>query len=294
MTRKGSRTATHLLSEAAWLNGAATEALAHAEASLEYAIALGGKVSLDGPAYRHQPLVVPRTDRCRRGTSSVFRRLLVRSRAITGPRPSSKSDMAWFLTFLGRFEEARIILRQQSATWEELGDHWRVIECSVNLGQIEWFSGHPSAAEESLRRLLRLSATHRERLAAVLRRHRAGRASHRSGSRRRGARGDERDPERRRAWGRAQTGKVAGGPSVALARLGQLDEAVALVEEAERMARSTDFLSLLAQTMLSKAEVLKLTGRKDEAAVAAARPLTCTRRRSSSPTSAGLDRCSTP
>ena len=265
---EGLSQATRYLSEAAWMNGAATEALAHSEASLVYAIRSAARVSLvDPPTYISNSLFLGPI-----GAGEGLKRLQTLAGQIEGDRRAEaivESDVAWFLTFLGRFEEARVIIRQLSATWEELGDHWRVIECSVSLGQIEWFSGHPSAAEESLRNycdylrrvgndwLLFFTVTELAELLIVL------------------GRGDEAlegtneilsvvapgDVPRQARWREVR--------SVALARLGQLDEAAALVEEAERMARSTDFLPLLAQTMRSKAEVLKLMGRKDEAAVAA-------------------------
>ena len=53
--------------------------------------------------------------------------------------------------------------------------------------------------------------------------------------------------------------------SVALARLGRLDEAMPMIEESERLARTTDFVAMLAGSMLSKAEVLKLADRREDA-----------------------------
>jgi hypothetical protein len=57
--------------------------------------------------------------------------------------------------------------------------------------------------------------------------------------------------------------------SVALAHLGRLDESMPMIEEAERLARSTDFVAMLADTMLAKAEVLKLANRRVDASTAA-------------------------
>ena len=57
--------------------------------------------------------------------------------------------------------------------------------------------------------------------------------------------------------------------SAPLARTGAVDGALALVEEAERLARDTDFLTVLADTLMTKAEVLRLAERRDEAARAA-------------------------
>ena len=44
---------------------------------------------------------------------------------------------------------------------------------------------------------------------------------------------------------------------------------MALIEEAERLARSTEFVALIADTMRSKAEVLKIANRREEAVGAA-------------------------
>ena len=57
--------------------------------------------------------------------------------------------------------------------------------------------------------------------------------------------------------------------AVALAHLGHIDEAVTLIEEAERLARSTEFSFMVAETMRSKAEVLKLANSREDAAAAA-------------------------
>ena len=56
---------------------------------------------------------------------------------------------------------------------------------------------------------------------------------------------------------------------MALARLGRIDEAVLLIEEAERLVRPTELTYMIAQTMRSKAEVLKLANRLEDAKVAA-------------------------
>jgi tetratricopeptide (TPR) repeat protein len=260
--------ATHLLSEAAWLDGDATEALAHAEASLEYAMRSAARISFVDPNVDISESLFLGPVAAGEG----FERLRMLAGQIEGDHRAEakvKGDMAWFLIYLGRFEEARVILRQLSATWEELGDRWGAIGTLADLGQIEWFSGHPAAAEESFRDfcnylrgvgndwLLFFAVTNLAELLIVL--GREGEALEET---------NEilslvapGDVPRQARWREVR--------SVALARMGQVGEAVDLVDEAERMARSTDFLFLLAQTMRSKAEVLKLANRRDEAAVAA-------------------------
>ncbi len=57
--------------------------------------------------------------------------------------------------------------------------------------------------------------------------------------------------------------------SVVLARRGRFEEARDLMGEAEDLVRRTDFLTVLADTLVLKAEVLRLAGRRDEAVRAA-------------------------
>jgi tetratricopeptide (TPR) repeat protein len=66
---------------------------------------------------------------------------------------------------------------------------------------------------------------------------------------------------------------------VALSRRGRVDEAVALIAEAEELARKTDFRSMLADTMYAKAEVFEAARRLPEAVVAAEGALTLFQRK---------------
>ena len=191
---------------------------------------------------------------------------------VTGFRAAeaeAKRSVAWFLALLGRSDEARVAARHGLAVFEELGNSWGVNWATVGLSEIEWFAGNPSAAEEGFRSScdflrdvgnnlnLPDSVIALAELLVVL------------------GRDDEvleqtdeiaslippYDVELRSRWRRVR--------SVALARLGRVDEAMTLIEKAERLTRSTEFITSIADTMRSKAEVLKLANRREDAAAAA-------------------------
>jgi tetratricopeptide (TPR) repeat protein len=256
------------LSGAALNRGRAAEALTEAELSLNHALRSKARITLmDAPSRIGLSLGLGPTP-----AGAALERLERLAEQVEGYRAAeaaAKHPMAWTLMFLGRFDEAIVAARRQMAMHEELGDRWGMNEAASLLSRIEWFAGDPRSAEEGFRKqfdFLRDVGAQGSQVGAVLWLAELLVVLAR----------DEEVLEQTNEiksviapddiWGQSLWREVR---CVSLARLGQIDEAVTLVDEAERLARSTDFVWLTADTMRSKAEVLKLTGRKEEAAVAA-------------------------
>jgi tetratricopeptide (TPR) repeat protein len=265
---EGLSSAHLFLSESAWQSGRAGESLTEAELSLDYALRSEARIPLmDAPGHIGSSLLNGPTA----GGAALERleRLADQMAGYRAAEAAAKGTVAWFLTNLGRFDEARVAARQQLAMFEELGNRWGVVDAVWNLSEIEWFAGDPPAAEEGFREFcdfardigndafLVFAIMSLAELLVVM------------------GRDDEvleltneilsliaPDDMVMQPWWRAVR-------SVALARLGHIDEAVTLIGEAERLARSTEFIFGIAQTMRSKAEVLKLANRREDAAAAA-------------------------
>ena len=256
------------LSVSAWQSGKASEALTEAELSLDYALRSEARIPLmDASSRITSALFVGPTDA---GTAlERLERLADQMSGYRAAEAEAKGMVAWCLAYLGRFDEARVAARHQLAMFEELGNRWGVVDAVWTLSEIEWFAGDPPAAEEGFREfcdfardigndlILVFAVIQLAELLVVLGRY------------------DEvleqtneilsliaPDDMEMQPWWREVR-------AVALARLGHIDEAVTLIEEAERLARSTEFIFLIAQTMRSKAEVLKLANRRGDAAAAA-------------------------
>ncbi len=265
---EGLSSAHLFLSESAWQSGRVVESLTEAELSLDYALRSEARIPLmDAPGHIGSSLLNGPTA----GGAALERleRLADQMAGYPAAEAAAKGTVAWFLTNLGRFDEARVAARHQLAMFRDLGNRWGVVDAVWNLSEIEWFAGDPPAAEEGFREFcdfardigndsfLVFAIMSLAELLVVL------------------GRDDEvleltneilsliaPDDTALQSWWREVR-------SVALARLGHIDEAVTLIEEAERLARSTEFILGIAQTMRSKAEVLKLANRREEATVAA-------------------------
>jgi class 3 adenylate cyclase/tetratricopeptide (TPR) repeat protein len=260
--------AHNFLAFSAWESGRATEALTEADLSLDYALRSEATVLLMDTSYimagalYFGPIPI----------GAALQRLEGHADRMAGYQAAeaiAHGLVSWFLRCLGRFDEARVAARLQLAMFGELGDKWGVDDATVNLSWIEWLAGDPPAAEEGFRASCDMlrdvgnvggladAVVSLAELLLVLGR-------------------DEEALE--------QTNEVLSmiAPddalrqslfrevrSVALARLGHIDEALTLIEEAERLARSTEYITLIAETMRSKAEVLKLANRRENAAAAA-------------------------
>ena len=250
----------------AWMTGRATEQLSEAEVALVYTLrseasSAGAIVNLAAALLVGPTPAGAALHRCERLAGQVI-----------GDRSAEaevNSDLAWFLGLVGRSDDARAAGWEALAVFEDLGDRWSAAEAVLGLSCIEWWAGDPPAAEEGIRAFyemfremgnkasLPLAAAFLAELLLDL------------------GRDDEvleltdeirgiaapYDVEIQVRWRAAR--------SVALARLGFIDEAIPMVEESERLARTTEFLVALAGSILSKAEVLKLADRREDAVSAA-------------------------
>jgi class 3 adenylate cyclase/tetratricopeptide (TPR) repeat protein len=174
-----------------------------------------------------------------------------------------------FLAMLGRFDDGRRRLDEALAVFEEMDSRWSLTGTVALQGMVSWVAGEHEVAERDIRVEFDYHAEAGDMANTVMLGCDLARPLLDLG------RNDEvleltdeiaantpvYDVQTQCEW-RARRG-------VALSRRGQADEAVALVEEAERIARTTDFLSMLADTMYAKAEVLREAGRRPEAASAA-------------------------
>jgi class 3 adenylate cyclase/tetratricopeptide (TPR) repeat protein len=266
---EGLSNAHMFLLESAMQGGGATEALTHAELSLDHALRSEASVLLmDVPWHIEWALSAGPTP-----AGAALARLEWLADQMAGYRSaeaSAASSVAECLAFLGRFEEARATARHAMATFEELDNRIGVVMATSTLSRIEWFAGDPPAAEGGYRAwcgfsrdlgnhwILVNAVLDLAELLVVL------------------GRDDEVLEQTNEIqsliapdefWTQARWRAVR---AIAHARLGHLDEALILIEEAERRARrSSEFLALIADTMRSKAEVLKIANRRDDAVVAA-------------------------
>ena len=252
------------LSASAVQSGRASEALTQAELSLDHALRSGARIPLwDAPNDISSALYRGPTP-----AGAMLERLERLADQMAGYRSAeaaAKSNVAWCLSHLGRFDEARAAARHQLVTFEELDNRLGVAGIAGLLSLIELFAGDPPAAEEGFRELCDFSrdvGNHWILVNAVLDLAELlvvlGR--------------DEEVLEQTNEilsliapdefWLQARWRAVR---SVPLARLGHVGEALTLIEEAERLARSTDFIVQIADTMRSKAEVLKIANRRDDA-----------------------------
>ncbi len=184
--------------------------------------------------------------------------------------------LAWALwargmseAMLGRFEEAREHSRQAVDILEDLGLHVEVSAISAYaLGTIETLAGDHASAERALREgyegLAALRETgHLSSIAAMLGEalYALGRydeARSLSEASERAAAAD--DVESQMCW--------RGVRAKTLAREGSIKAAEELAQQAVELARSTDFVNHLGNRLLDLAEVLRLTGRPNEAVAA--------------------------
>ena len=256
------------LAESALQSGRAIEALTQAELSLDYALRSEARILLwDAPDHIGSAMYFGPTPAG--AMLERLERLADQMASYRSAEAAAKSNVAWCLAHLGRFDEARAAARHQLATFEELDNRLGVAGIAGLLSLIELFAGDPPAAEEGFRELCDFSrdlGNHWILVTAVLDLAELlvvlGR--------------DEEVLEQTNeilsliapdeAWLQARWRAVR---SVPLARLGHLDEALTLIEEAERLARSTEFIVQIADTMRSKAEVLKIANRREDAVVAA-------------------------
>jgi tetratricopeptide (TPR) repeat protein len=256
-----------LLAECASDDGKATEGLVEAELGLAHALRTEERIFLSFIAQPiGLPLLVGATP-----AGVALRRLERLVEELSGDRVAAARASEWvalLLAHLGRFDEARRTARYARGVFEDLGNSWDAANASEFQGNVEWLAGDPAKAEELIGQVcdlfrdglvgrlpycvadladILLSLGGRDATVLELTDEVKSLA------------GDNFELEMR--WRAAR--------SIAIARLGHIDDAIPLIEESERLGRTTDFAYLLADTMLAKAEVLKTADRPAEAAVAA-------------------------
>jgi DNA-binding SARP family transcriptional activator/tetratricopeptide (TPR) repeat protein len=256
------------LAECASDGGKATEALSEAELGLTYALRSEERILLSfATTLIGGTLIVGATPVG--AALGRVERLVDQMAADRVAEARANEWVALFLAHLGRFEEAKGNVQEVLRVFGDLGNTREIAWGGYFLGLVEWLAGDALKAEDELRRvcdLFRHIEDNRnlpycaEALADVLLSL--------------GGRDDEvleladevrslmaDDIELEARWRAVR--------SVALARLGHVGQAMPLIEESERLARATDFVSLLADTKLWKAEVLKIADRREDAVVAA-------------------------
>jgi len=176
--------------------------------------------------------------------------------------------LAGLHAMVGRFEHARRLLATSNAVYADLGLTLNAAT-SQNEAVVELLAGNPAAAEESLRvgyRALEemgerafLSTTAAFLARAILEQGRDEEAE------------DLADQSARLAASRDLLTQVLwrGVRARALARRGEIREAVALAREAVALAEATDFVNHQADALLDLSEVLEASRHGDEAVVAA-------------------------
>ena len=172
---------------------------------------------------------------------------------------------------LGRFDVARVLLEKATASAQELGREVLIdTHLRVTGGDVELLAGEPRAAEN----LLRLSCERLEQIGelgflasassslveAVLAQDRTEEALQLSNRWRPEDLTVPEDVDAQVAWRRVR--------AIALARLGQLDDAERLVREAIDTAAATDFTDLHASALACLGDVLRRAGRIQESTAA--------------------------
>ena len=152
--------------------------------------------------------------------------------------------------------------------FQELGDSVFAASTESDLSEIDWLAGDPEAAEDGYRRMCDLFRTTGDdlnlaealvllaELLVVL-----GRDAE--------ALQSIDDVQRIAAPDVWIQWRWRATRSLALAHVGRVDEATQMIEESERLIRTTDFVALRAQAMLSKAEILKIADKREDALAAA-------------------------
>ena len=267
---EGLADALAFLADLAINSGRATEAITEAEASLDHALRSHATILLMDVCWPISwPFILGPTP----AGSGLARleRFAEQVRGHPAAEAAATGQVAGFLALLGRFDEARATARKGLAMFEELGHAWGVNYATVGLGEIEWFAGNPRAAEEGFRRscdFLRGVGNEANLADAMIALAELlvdlGRDDEVLEQTDEIASLIMPDDAFLQSWWRRVR-------SVALARLGHIDEATALIVESERLVRSTEFVTLIADTMRSKAEVLKIANRREDAVGAAQR-----------------------
>jgi predicted ATPase/class 3 adenylate cyclase len=173
---------------------------------------------------------------------------------------------------VGRFDLARDLLARSNAAYADLGLTLNAAT-SQNEAVVELLAGNPAAAEESLRKGYRaleemgermfLSTTAAFLARAVLERGRDGEAEDLA---KLSAQLAAKDDLLSQVLWRGVRARVFG-------RRAQFEEAEALAREAVELAQKTDFVNHRADALLDLAQVLKASGRVDEAVTSASEAL---------------------
>jgi class 3 adenylate cyclase/tetratricopeptide (TPR) repeat protein len=166
----------------------------------------------------------------------------------------------------GRFEPARELIAHGKALARELGDQVALASVFRDAGYVEMLSGDPVAAEtearagfeilERIRDLGHLASAAPDFGETVYAQGRYDEAAELANLAERITIEGDVDAQVRGMQLRARV----------WARRGRFEEALALSEEAARLAAGTDYLELHAHALMSRAEVLRLAGRTEQAA----------------------------
>jgi ATP/maltotriose-dependent transcriptional regulator MalT len=182
-------------------------------------------------------------------------------------------SLAWLRAMRGDFEPARGLIRVARSLLNDLGLVVLVASTAMDFARIEQLAGDLRTAEDELRRAEQTLTTLGERyflpsLAALLAQvvYMQGRADEAEEiSQRVEQLSDADDVDSQAAW-RSVRAKV-------LAGRGRAGEAELLARDAVRLVRTTDSPWMQAEGLLDLAEVLRRSGRLDEARAAAAEAL---------------------
>jgi tetratricopeptide (TPR) repeat protein len=200
---------------------------------------------------------------------------LRRLQAVVESRPDDRklevavaSKRAELEAMLGRFEPAREVVTRATSLAREIGDQIALSRALADSARVEMLAASPAAAErdarasyEILERMGNVGnlASLAPHLGDILYAQGGYDEAHQLSefTERITVKGDV-DAEVRWHWLRAKT----------LARRGRYDEAEAFAMEAVRIVARTDYLDLHTDALESQAEVLRLAGRRSDAAAA--------------------------
>jgi class 3 adenylate cyclase/tetratricopeptide (TPR) repeat protein len=163
----------------------------------------------------------------------------------------------------GRFDQARALVADARATFDDLGLPGELVFAGSVAGEVELAAGDPVAAESELRRFIEdAPGDFQSALGRAL-----GESLYRQG---RADEAEEYAARAEKAAAHVEERVWAGGlRAKLLARVGLWEEAESAARQAVELAETSDYLQMRADALMDLAEVMRLAQRTDDAAASA-------------------------